>query len=168
MANSIHRRDLLRAIANALSHRTLWRCALALSVCVSVLTGCGSADKTLGPRTASVDIRLNTPRQISEVVQAVFHDQGYVLVHTERLKLVFEKEASAAASLAYGSWMDKTVWVRVKVSMTLAGEETVHVQAIAFHVQERGTSIEKEIPERGLQPKPFQKLLDEVARRLRG
>jgi hypothetical protein len=167
MANSILR-DFLRALVDALAHGALWRWAVALSVCVSVLTGCGSADKSLGPRTASVDIRLNTPRQISEVIQTVFHDQGYVLVHTERLKLVFEKEASAAASLAYGSWMDKTVWIRVKVSMRLVGEETVHVEAIAFHVQERGTSIETEIPARGLQPKPFQKLLDEVARRLRG
>ncbi|HRT10777.1 MAG TPA: hypothetical protein P5233_20525 [Candidatus Paceibacterota bacterium] len=139
---------------------------LAVSLAV-FLGGCSSPEKGSSNGFASVTIRGNTPGQISEAAIAVFTEAGYTVVVPGRTRLVFEKQGSSMNNLAYGSWLgDTPVWIRVRASVVPAGEATYRLECRAWMVRDHGANLEEEVKVSSLARGTYQKLLDEVARRL--
>jgi hypothetical protein len=131
------------------------------------LAGCSSPEQGSSSGFAAVTIKGNTPGQISEAAIAVFTEAGYRVVVPGRTRLVFEKEGSSMNNLAYGSWMDETpVWVRVRASILPAGEATHRLECRAWMVRDHGSRLEDEVKVSPMARGTYQKLLEEVARRL--
>lgn len=143
--------------------------ALLLSALL-LATGCKSTQSTEKPATtgfASVDIHGNTPGQIWNVAAEVFREHGYLVVRGGSNNWAFEQQGSKMDNLAYGNWMDTKVWIRVKASLKPLGEAGFRLQCDVVVVRDRGGSTEEEVPAHGFRHGPYQKLLNEVAARLR-
>lgn len=139
-----------------------------LAACLAwALAGCSSPEQGSSSGFAAVTIKGNTPGQISEAAIAVFTEAGYAVVVPGRTRLVFEKEGSSMNNLAYGSWMGETpVWVRVRASVVPAGEATHRLECRAWMVRDHGSHLEEEVKASPMARGAYQKLLEEVARRL--
>ncbi len=140
---------------------------LLLALCVAAGPGCKSSDKSATASFASVIITGSTPGQIRNVAVQVFDDHGYKTAQRDPAHLVFEKEGTRMDNLAYGTWLnDKPVYIRFKASVVPAGEKTFCLQGMAYLVQDIGTGTEEEIAVKHYNRKPYQKILDEVAKRM--
>lgn len=129
--------------------------------------GCRSTDEPVSASFASVLLSGNTPGQIRDATVAVFVDNGYKARQTGPDAMVFEKEGSRMSNFAYGSWLgDSPVWIRVKASAVPTGEMKCRLSCTAYLVRDIGSAAEEELPVSHLHRGPYQKLLDEVARRL--
>jgi hypothetical protein len=117
-------------------------------------------------RLAAVELKGNTPGQIAEATIEVFRANGYKAFMKNFTNLVFEKKASRMDDIAYGDWMgDEPMWVRVKASILPIGEARFRLQCNAFLVRDKNGSTEEELRVK-YRSGPYQKLLNEVARRL--
>jgi hypothetical protein len=140
---------------------------LLLALCLGAAAGCKTSDKSVTASFASVVITGSTPGQIRNVAVQVFDDNGYKVAQRDPRKMVFEKEGTRMENLAYGTWLnDKPVYIRVKASVVSAGEKSFCLQCMAYMVQDINTSTEEEIAVKHYNRKPYQKLLDDVAKRL--
>jgi len=118
---------------------------------------------------AEVVLTGNTPGQIRNATVAVFADNGYKTRRSDPGEMVFEKEGSRMNNFAYGSWMgDTPVWVRVKATVTPVGEMKCRLECRPYLVRDIGSAAEQELSVSTLHRGPYQKLLDEVAKRLSG
>ena len=147
-----------------------WRfLLLALSLCTIAGPGCHSTKpKSEAERFAFVELHGNTPGQISEAACEVFRAHGYTVARANRTQMVFEKKGSALNNLAYGSWLgDNPVFVRVKAAIVPIGEATWRLQCEGFTVQDHGSANEEELRISNLRAHTYQKLLEEVAQRLK-
>src|SRR5437899_6904705 len=143
---------------------------MALVVCLSSLgsSGCRSGHQPAPSGFASVEIRGNTPGQIRDVAIEIFEKNGYQTSVSDLTKITFEKQAAAFDNVAHGDWTS-AAWIRVKTSIVPLGEAIFRLQADAYVVRDRGKTIfEEEITLGHLRRRPFQKLLDEIAARLKG
>jgi hypothetical protein len=140
--------------------------ALALAT-VLALTGCKSTDKPANAGFASVDLHGNTPGQIWNVAAEVFREHGYLVVRGGSDHCAFEQLGSKMDNFAYGNWLETKVWIRVKASLLPLGEAAFRLQCDVVVVRDRGGSTEEEVPAHGFRHGPYQKLLDEVAARLK-
>jgi hypothetical protein len=130
--------------------------------------GCKSTDSSEKPPFASVIIAGNTPGQIRNVAVDVFTDQGFKVRQSNPAGMVFEKQGSRMNDIAYGSWMgDTPVWVRVKADTVPAGEMKLRLECTAWLVIDIGSAAEEEKSISRLHRGTYQKLLNEVAKRLR-
>jgi hypothetical protein len=137
-----------------------------VAFCLVAASGCRSTDKSASGGFASVMISGNTPGQIRNKTVEVFRADGYKVARSDPDHMIFEKEGSGMNNFAYGNWVgDTLVWVRVKASVVAAGEMTFRLQCRAYIVRDIGGSTEEEIPLSGFRKGPYQKLLEEVARR---
>jgi hypothetical protein len=137
-----------------------------LAVCLCVLFGSGCrSTKPDDARFASVEIKGNTPGQISEIAVEVFQDNGYLVASAKPAELIFEKKASGWNNFAYGNWTEP-VWVRVTAAIVPVSDITFRLQCHAALLRDRGDLTEEEIKVSNLRSHPYQKLLNEVANRL--
>ena len=146
-------------------------CALLISILLVELFcfGCKSPHRA-SSAFASIEIRGNTPGQIHDVATAVFLDNGYQLAKPGLTSFVFEKKASKLSNITYGNWTgDSPVLVRVKLSIVPVAEADFILECDAFMVRDAGSGLlEDETHVSRLHKGPYQKLLDNVATRLRG
>jgi hypothetical protein len=166
--NSIH-----RTIENAGADRASlcpWSLAGLLAACLAgfLTAGCSSTEKPASARFASVEIKGQPHERVRDVTAEVFHDHGYLVTRNGWADLVFEREGSAMNNLAYGNWMGKRVWVRVKAAIFDSSARSCRLQCEAFILRNRGEALEEEIRITKVHSRPYQDLLDEVARRLGG
>ena len=139
---------------------------ILLAFCLVAASGCRSTDNSGSAGFASVMISGNTPGQIRNGTVEVFRADGYKVARSDPDRMIFEKEGSGMNNFAYGNWIgDSAVWVRVKASVMTAGEMTFRLQCRAYVVRDIGGSTEEEIILPGYRKGPYQKLLEEVARR---
>jgi hypothetical protein len=143
--------------------------ALLAGLLLLLTTGC-QTDKPPSARFASVQITNNTPGQISQMAVTVFTEQGWKVAHGGIYKLVFEREASTLNQVAYGNWEeDKRLGTRVKASIIPVREMVFRLQCHVFMVRDMGSpAFEEEVKLFNVSGHAYQKLLDEVARRLSG
>jgi len=135
---------------------------LGLCLC-ALLAGCRSPGKpTAGPGIAMVEIHGSSPSEISARAEDVFRQNGYQLVHSGPNDLLFEREGSRMETFTYGSWLDP-LWIRVKAYIVPSAAATLRLECKAWMVTDKGGVTEDEVPVTHLHP--YQKLLDEVARR---
>ena len=137
---------------------------LALGLCGLLSSGCRSAHPTASGGSAVMVIEGKVPDEIGDVIAEGFRHQGYTLVRRDKAGLTFEKEGSAMSNFAYGSWLGgTTVWVRVKVSIVLAGDAGSRLECRGFRVTNKGDAIEEEVE---LRSGPWQKIVADAAHRL--
>ncbi len=155
------------------------RTALGRSVWVALIlgvlgAGCHttknpSAAEATASVTAAVQIRGNTPGQLTQAATEVFQQHGYIRGSKRVGPLVFEKPGSKFSNLAYGNWMGESpIWIRVKLSIVPSGEQQYTLQCQAFHVRDKGGATEEELKIGKMGNGPYQKLLDEIASRFKG
>ena len=102
------------------------------------------------------------------MAEKVFADNGYRPPENAGRKFWFEKPGSGMNKFAYGDWVgDTQVWVRAKLNIASIGEARYRLECIPVLVKDKGGSTEEEIKISSMHHRPYQKLLDEVAARLK-
>lgn len=155
---------LFSTLIRASLRRPVHLCLVALACCL--ISGCATTEKPA--YIASVEIQGNTPGQITAMAEKVFADNGYRPAEHLAGKLWFEKPGSGMNKFAYGDWVgDTQVWIRVKLNIAAIGEALYRLECTPVLVKDKGGSTEEEIKISSVHHRPYQKLLDEVAARLK-
>jgi hypothetical protein len=152
--------------------RSVDRCSLpALGLFLLLLTGChlgrpGSAS------FASIVIPSHSREEILAVTGQVFRDDGYRARTTDSGKMIFEKEGSRANDIAFngvvGTHYGAQTLVRVKTDIVELNDGTKRLQCQAYMVRDAGDAFfEEESRLSNFRGGPYQKLLDQVARKLK-
>jgi len=124
-------------------------------------------DKPGSAAFASVRIAGHTPEQIRGATVLEFEQEGFTPVDMKSPEMVFEREGTRWDQIAYGSWMTKNVWLRVKVTVQPMYTDNYRLECQAFRVRDKGEPLESDpVPLRHSQNKPYQTLLDKIAARL--
>jgi len=132
--------------------------------------GCQSAKQPGSMSHASVQIEDKSPAEIRPVIEAVFKEEGYALTANPTGMWVFDRPGSRRDALKWGGFATgEGVVMRIKVKVTRLNDSTLLLTADSYAVQDAGDSFfETESRNVTLNHRPFQKMLDEVKRRLGG
>jgi hypothetical protein len=143
---------------------------LLATATATVCTGCKSTGKPASASFASVEIAGHTPAQIRAATVVVFQQEGYTSANERRGEMIFEKEGSHWDRIVHGNWVDDTsVWTRVKASVVPASNGLYRLQCQAYRVRNKGDPVfEEEVRLKNNHSKPYQALLDQVARQMKG
>ena len=121
---------------------------------------------------ASVVIATHTADEIRQTTHQVFAEAGYVPGFDENAGMTFEKEGSRANAIAHGglyaTQQGAETWVRVKVNLVPLKPGSFRLQCRAYMVPRHGDAFfEEEHALPNFRGRPYQELLDEVARKLK-
>jgi hypothetical protein len=161
--------------AIGLIHRNAFgRAAVALLGSLLVLTGagCSSSGTPTSASFASVTLRGYSLQQIGTTTKQVFQEAGYSGGSFYRMEqMVFERGGSTMNNLAHGGLTSAQsgtgVTERVKTELVSLGVDTYRLQCQAYMVRNAGDSFYTEEQRlSSFRSGPYQKLLDEVAKRL--
>jgi hypothetical protein len=142
--------------------------AALLALCVLSLVGCQSAKEPGSMSHASARIRGHSLSEIQETATAVFREAGYALTTSSPVEMVFERPGSRRDAAKWGGWSGQGVTMRVKVQLSEMLDGSHLLQADAYAEQNSDDSFFRtESRNILLNRRPYQKLLDEVARRLK-
>jgi hypothetical protein len=131
-------------------------------------TGCQSARQPGSTSHASVQIQGHSLVEIQQTATAVFREAGYASVLATPEHMVFERPGSRRDALKWGGWAGEGVTMRVKVRFSEMPEGNYLLQADAYAVQNSDDPFfQTESRNILLNRRPYQKLLDEVANRLK-
>jgi hypothetical protein len=160
----------MRKIHPALQNRFFVAFSLVL-LCIAMETGCRTGEPE-SASFASVQIKGKTPEEICQTTAAVFQEDGYKVGSLNPSQMVFQKEASRGQSLAYGGIADtyygSTTAVRVRAQLVDLGMGTYRLQCKAYMVRDASDSFfEDESALLNIRSRPYQNLLDKVAKRLK-
>jgi hypothetical protein len=139
---------------------------LALATGLFAVTGCGLT-KPASASFASVVIHGHTMKEIQNAAGHVFTADGYnVMVRDHEMKC--EKQGSRAAELAYeGLAGNGPVNVRVLASIVQLSETSYRLECQAFIVKSPGDAVMEEVIRlQNIRSRPYQDLLDKVAKEL--
>jgi hypothetical protein len=134
-------------------------------------TGCSSLGKPASASFASVTITGQSAQQIQDATVAVFREHGYQ-VFTSGQGLTFEKEGTRANTISrdglVGAHYGAVTIVRVRAELVELDAGSYRLQCQAFMVSGAGDAfMENEARLANFRNRPYQKLLDEVAKRLK-
>jgi hypothetical protein len=144
---------------------------LLLSLACGVFsTGC-SLGKPASASFASVVIANRSVEQIQQAATVVFQGDGYSASAGSGNTMVFEKEGTRANNLAYnglvGTHYGAQTIIRVRTDIVDLGGGSSRLQCQAFMVRNANDSFfEDESRLANFRSGPYQKLLDEVVKRL--
>jgi hypothetical protein len=143
---------------------------LTMLCAVFVSSGC-SLGKPASASFASVVIANRNIEQIQQAAKAVFQGDGYSASAGSGNTLVFEKEGTQANNLAQnglvGTHYGAQTVIRVRTDIVDLGSGSFRLQCQTFMVRNAGDSFfEDEHRLANIRSGPYQKLLDEVAKRL--
>jgi hypothetical protein len=139
-----------------------------LTLSLPGLVGCQSANQPGSASHASVQIKGHSLAEIQQAATAVFGEAGYArTLGGEANEMVFERPGSRRDALKWGGWEGKGVTMRVKVWFTQSVPGTYLLQADAYAIDNADTSFPTERRNLLLNRRPYQKLLDDVAKRLK-
>jgi hypothetical protein len=139
-----------------------------LLACLLLTTGCGSMGQPASSGIASVEITNRTPDQIRDATLSVFREKGFTLGPSTPNELVFEQEGSKMDQVAYGNWMGGKVYIRAKVAIVPVVEGRYRLQCTPGMVRDKGDSFfEEDVKLANIRRRPYQDLLDQVAKRLK-
>jgi hypothetical protein len=138
---------------------------------VLLAAGCRTGDPA-SASFASVVIPGKTPDEICKAAATVFQQDGYQVAQLTPSSMVFQKEASRGQSLAYGGVVDThygaVTLVRVRAQLVDLGAGSHRLQCQASMVRDAGDSFfEDESRLINMRSRPYQKLLDKVAKSLK-
>ena len=159
----------LKSAGSAVLGLSTWGFGSLLAVCVIALlsAGCQSTPTPEIVPFASVEIHGHPVDRVRDVTAQVFNEHGYELMKRGWVDLVFEKEGSTMNNIAYGNWMGSGIWVRVRAKITDISPGESRINCEACLLRNRGEPTEEEIRINKLHRHPYQKLLNEVVKRLK-
>ena len=133
------------------------------------LVGCQSARQPGSMSHASAQVKGHSPEDIRQTTTAVFREAGYALVATSQEEMVFDRPGSRQDAIKWGGWSAAGVTMRVKVGVSRMTDGSDLLEAEAYAVQNSDDEFFRtERRNIVLNRRPYQKLLDEVAKRLKG
>jgi hypothetical protein len=153
------------------SSRTWMAGGLAM-LCGVFLSGCASS-KPASASFASVVIPNQSVETIQDTTMLVFGEAGYKANRTPDGSMVFEKEGSRGDQILYGGLggaeYNGAITVRVMAEIVdLSGQDARRLQCQAYMVRHAGEGIfEDKTRMANFRGGPYQKLLDEVATKLK-
>ncbi len=151
--------------------RTLIASGLII-LCGVFFTGCASS-KPASASFASVVIPNQGVETIQDTTMLVFGEAGYKANRSSDGAMVFEKDGSRGDQILYGGLggaeYNGAVTVRVKAEVVdLMGQDAHRLQCQAYIVRHSGEGIfEDKTRMANFRGGPYQKLLDEVANKLK-
>jgi hypothetical protein len=138
-----------------------------LLLTITVLCGCQSAKQPGSQSHASVQLNHHPLAEVQSTTAAVFREEGYRQTFTSAEEMIFERLGSRADALKWGGWSGAGVTMRVKVKINALGESSYLLQADAYAVQNSSDPFfQTESRNILLNRRPYQQLLNEVAKRL--
>ena len=138
-----------------------------LALCAISLVGCQSAKQPGSMSHASVLVKGHSLEDIRQTTTAVFREAGYSLVADSPQAMVFDRPGSRRDAAKWGGWSGQGVTMRVKVRLSKMLDGAQLLQADAYAMQNSDDEFFRtESRNILLSRRPYQKLLDEVARRL--
>jgi hypothetical protein len=139
-----------------------------LALSLAGLVGCQSAKQPGSGSHASVQIPGRSLAEVQKTLTAVFGENGYALAQPGPPEMVFERPGSRSDALKWGGWWGEGVIMRVKVLVSELANGGYLLQANAYAVQNSDDAFFRtESRTMLLNREPYQKLLDETARRLK-
>jgi hypothetical protein len=132
------------------------------------LIGCQSARQPGSMSHASIQVKGRSLEDIRQTTTAVFREAGYSLVATSQEEMVFDRPGSRRDAAKWGGWSAEGVTMRVKAGVSKMTDGSYLLEAEAYAVQNSDDEFFR--TERRnilLNRRPYQKLLDEVARRMK-
>jgi hypothetical protein len=139
-----------------------------LALSFAVLLGCQSAKEPGSMSHAAVQIHGHSLADIQQTTTEVFRAEGYGLTAAAPEGMVFERPGSRRDALKWGGWAGTGVTMRVKMALTTQLDGSHLVTADAYAVQNSDDPFfQSESRNVLLNRRPYQTLLDEVARRLK-
>ena len=144
--------------------------AVSLALMAIAFTGC-HLGQPASASFASVTLKGKDPGQIRDTAVAVFREEGYRAITTTPGKLVFEKEGTTGNTISrdglVAAQAGAVTIVRVRAEVVDLGSGSQRLQCQAYMVSGAGDSFfEEEHRLANIRSRPYQKLLDEVAKRL--
>jgi len=104
---------------------------------------------------------------IQSAIESVFREDMYQVARTDLTQIVLEKPGSRMDGLAYGSWLDTSVWVRIKVNIKPYLTDSFLIESDVYMVRHHGdTFFEEETKAHLFKKKPFRQLLEKVKKRV--
>lgn len=147
------------------------RHSFLLLVCALSLVGCSSWNSPAFASFASVNITGHTAEQICDTATAVFRENGYSGSAVDEQHLVFTREGTRMETIACDGLVaaqdGKSTLVRVRVELVDLGPDIYRLQCQTYMVIKAGHPFEEEARLFNIRSGPYQKLLDEVAQRLK-
>ena len=148
-----------------------WLPGLLTLLCAAFVSGGCSLGKPASASFASVVIGNRSVEQIQQTTTAVFRGDGYSARPSSGDTLVFEKEGTQANNVAQnglvGTHYGAQTIIRVRTDIVDLGGGSFRLQCQTFMVRNAGDSFfEDEHRLANIRSGPYQKLLDEVAKRL--
>jgi len=140
--------------------------------CGVIASGCASG-KPASASFASVVIPGRSNEQIQSTAVKVFEEAGYKAFRVPGGMMVFEREGTRGQQFAYGGLggavYGSAILVRVRAEIvTMVGQDARRLQCKAFIVHDANEGVfEDEQPLANFRRGPYQKLLDEVAAKLK-
>jgi len=132
-----------------------------------LVTGCQSS-KPGGSSHAAVEIKGHSASEIQNTTVAVFAENGFTLRTNTPLLMLFDRAATTGEKVKYGDWFNDGMKMEIKVRFQSLPEETYLLRADVYAVQDaNNTSFREEKRLMMFSSKEYQKLLDEVAQRLK-
>ena len=130
--------------------------------------GCQSARQPGSMSHASVQVKGHSLEDIRQTATAVCRDAGYSLVATSQEEMVFDRPGSRRDATKWGGWSAAGVIMRVKVGLSRMTDGSELLEAEVYAVQNSDDEFFRtERRNIVLNRRPYQKLLDETARRLK-
>ena len=140
-----------------------------LALCAVSLVGCQSAKQPGSMSHASVQVQGHPLEDIRQTTTLVFREAGYSLAAASPEEMVFDRPGSRRDATKWGGWSAEGVTMRVKVGLSRMTDGSDLLEADAYAVQNSDDEFFRtERRNIVLNRRPYQKLLDEVARRLKG
>ena len=144
--------------------------SLHLVVLALAVSGCSST-KPASASFASVVIHNHSADQIQTTTAAVFRENGYGGTADGKGNMLFQKEGSQANNLAYngvvGTSYGAQTLVRVRAQLIALEGGSHRLQCHTYMVRNAGDPFfEEESKLSNLRSGPYQKMLNEVAKRL--
>ena len=154
---------MLQIEMKTILHTTLLAAALTLMV------GCQSTKQTGGMSHASAQIQGRSVAEIQQTTTAVFREEGYGLAAASPEQMVFDRPGSRRDAVKWGGLATgQGVTMRVKVRMSEMADGRELLEADAYSVQNSDDPFfSSENRNVVLNRRPYQKLLNEVANRLK-
>lgn len=150
--------------------KTQLRCLVASLLVLGLvsLPGCRSARDPGSMSHASVQIQDHLVTDIQKTTAAVFGAEGYSLSTATAEEMVFDRPGTRRDALKWGGWSGNGVTMRVKVALSKLTNGAWLVEANAYAVQNSDDPFfQTESRNVLLNHRPYQKLLNEVAKRLK-
>jgi hypothetical protein len=132
-----------------------------------LVTGCQSS-KPGGSSHAAVEIKGHTATEIQDTTVAVFAENGFTLRTNTPIMMHFDRAATGGEKVKYGDWFNEGMKMEIKVRLQSQPEQTYLLRADVYSVQDANdTNFREEKRLMMLSSKAYQKMLDDVAYRLK-